>query len=66
VHTIDDDDVAYVVESVPAKRPGGGKRQFLVRWQGYDASHDTWEDEANILDPALLRSFDGGRTTQLA
>jgi len=28
-----------------------------VRWAGYDASHDTWEDEANILDRQLIKHF---------
>jgi hypothetical protein len=28
-----------------------------VRWEGFDASHDTWEDERNIIDPALLEEF---------
>ena len=42
--------------------PGGvhrkpGRRQYLVRWAGYDASHDTWEDEANVLDQELIQSF---------
>ena len=34
-----------------------GRRQYLVRWAGYDASHDTWEDEANVLDQELIQSF---------
>ena len=42
--------------------PGGvhrkpGRRQYLVRWAGYDAAHDTWEDEANVLDQELIQSF---------
>ena len=28
-----------------------------MRWAGYDASHDTWEDEANILDRQLIKHF---------
>ena len=34
-----------------------GRRQYLVRWAGYDASHDTWEDEANVLNQELIQSF---------
>ena len=26
-----------------------------------DKSHDTWEDEANILDPSLIAEFDEQR-----
>ena len=34
-----------------------GRRQYLVRWAGYDAAHDTWEDEANAPDQELIQSF---------
>jgi len=48
----------YTVESLVASRMHGGRRQFLVRWHGYQREDDTWEDEANILDPDLIRLFD--------
>ena len=37
---------------------GAGSAQFLVRWHGYGRAGDTWECEANILDPDLVRHFD--------
>ena len=48
----------YTVEALVAQRWRGGKRQFLVRWHGYGRADDTWENEANILDPDLVRHFD--------
>ena len=48
----------FTVEALVAQRWRGGKRKFLVRWHGYGRAGDTWEDEANILDPDLVRHFD--------
>ena len=48
----------YTVQSLVASRLRCGRRQFLVRWHGYGSDDDTWEDEANILDPDLVRLFD--------
>ena len=42
-----------------ATRPrGSDQRQFLVRWSGYGAEDDSWEDEANILDNKMIKAFD--------
>ena len=42
-----------------ATRPRGSEqRQFLVRWSGYCAEDDSWEDEANILDRKMIKAFD--------
>ena len=30
-----------------------------MRWLGYSHVHDSWEDEESILDPALIRAFEG-------
>ena len=37
--------------------PAGARREYLVRWEGFPPSHDTWEDEANILDADLIERF---------
>ena len=47
-----DEDV-YSVEKIVGQK--GGK--FLVRWAGFDASHDSWEPKANILDDELIAAF---------
>jgi hypothetical protein len=40
-------------------KKGRGKkkrREFLIKWEGYDDSHNSWEPEAN-LSPDLVTSF---------
>ena len=49
------DDVGHKVEALLVKRQRDQSRPF-VRWLGFDASHDTW-DEANRLDPSLVSNF---------
>ena len=44
----------FEVDHLIAERTRGGKTQFKVRWGGYSAEEDTWEDEANIMDTGLV------------
>jgi hypothetical protein len=39
----------YVIEKILGHRIVGGKHQWKVRWQGYDASADTWEPASAFL-----------------
>lgn len=39
--------------SVPTRTTG----QFLVRWAGYDASHDTWESYTNLCDNEFFHDY---------
>lgn len=34
-----------------------GKKEYLVKWQGYDIKQATWEPHGNILDPKLIEVF---------
>ena len=64
---IEDDDgmggAVFVVQKLIERRfvmhRGKRKEQFLVRWKGYDAADDTWEDGRNIYDKRLVQEFDG-------
>ena len=33
------------------------RREFLVRWDGWSKSHDSWEPESGILDPTLIAAL---------
>jgi hypothetical protein len=41
-----EDEEYWRVEAVIGVRGKPPRQQFLVRWQGFDAMHDTWEFEA--------------------
>jgi hypothetical protein len=48
----------YTVEYIINHRERANSAlEFLVKWQGYDASHNSWEPQDNILDPTVLRSY---------
>ena len=40
----------YEVETLLAHRQQGQQRQYLVKWKGYDASHNTWEPARNLVN----------------
>ena len=48
----------FEVERLLGCRTGeDGSRRFVVRWEGYSASDDSWEEECDIED-SLIRQFD--------
>ena len=38
----------FEIEKILNKRTVQGKEKFLVRWKGYIAEEDTWEDRKNL------------------
>ena len=44
----------YEVEKILNKRRIQGKEKFLVRWKGYTAEADTWEDRGNLKNASKL------------
>lgn len=34
-----------------------GKHYFLVKWKGYDASHNSWEQQSNLNCPKILKKY---------
>jgi len=53
------DEQVYDVQELLDYRPESD--EFLVRWAGYDPSHDTWEPRDNILDEELVDRFHATR-----
>ena len=39
----------YVVDKFTYMRWSKGAREYLVRWEGYSAAHDTWEPMENLV-----------------
>lgn len=33
------------------------KRAFLVRWKGFDSSHDSWVEESDLQCPRILKKY---------
>jgi hypothetical protein len=51
--------VERIMEHADVVEGGRTERRYLLRWKGYDASHDSWEPEEN-LDLGLIESYAGG------
>ena len=48
-----------VKEIVGSRRYGRWKKlQYLIRWEGYSAAHDSWEPAEGIHAPNLVRDFE--------
>ena len=53
------DHALYLADTLVASRVScQGHREFLVRWKGYGAKHDSWEPEGNIRDHSLITAHD--------
>jgi hypothetical protein len=52
------DSEAYVVELILRQRKDyKGRRSFLVKWEGYDSSENTWVKEEDLNCKELLEEF---------
>jgi hypothetical protein len=53
-----EDEEEYVVEKVLEERTVGGKTEYLVKWEGYDAAEDnTWEPAKEIRKTEAFRAW---------
>jgi len=53
----------YRIQDLVRVRGKPGKREFLVRWEGYTAKYDEWVPESKIEATDLIKEFD--RRSQL-
>ncbi|GAA5985154.1 hypothetical protein JCM11641_005468 [Rhodosporidiobolus odoratus] len=49
----------YVVEAILDEKGKGRGRKYLVRWEGYPDSDNTWEAAANVEDTEALDIWEG-------
>ena len=47
----------YQAERIVRHRMRNGTPQFLIKWLGFPASHNTWEPRENLLDGRLLKYY---------
>ena len=47
----------YQAERIVRHRMRNGTPQFLIKWLGFPASHNTWEPRENLLDGRLLKDY---------
>jgi hypothetical protein len=46
---VEDDSATYNIESIIRERKRKGKKQFLVKWEGYGPEHNSWVDETDMI-----------------
>ena len=56
---IDADDEQYAVEAILDHRKVGRSRQFLVHWEGYSDTEDSWVKERDIDEDMVRAYFEG-------
>ena len=52
----------YAVERILDERLNGRQKQYLVRWEGYDHTEDTWEPRSSFNSAAPIRLFNQSRS----
>lgn len=50
-------DGEYEVQDLLLHEKRKGKISYLVRWKGYSAEYDSWEEEENLHCPAILEAY---------
>lgn len=56
----------YSVEKILDKRTKGGKVEYLIKWEGYPDSENTWEPQDNLDCPDIISNFEAKRTAASA
>lgn len=54
---VESEDQLFEVESILDHKVENGVRRFLIRWENYSPSHDSWEREENLECPGILNAY---------
>jgi len=54
----------FKVEKIIRKRRKKGNTEYLVKWQGYNGRHNSWEPADNFLDKSVIDAFEGNTNPQ--
>lgn len=52
-----EDDMFEVENILDDKLVTSTERSYLIRWNGFDSSHDSWERESNLSCPSILKKY---------
>lgn len=55
----------YDVEKILGKKIENGKKFYLVKWENYPESKNTWEKASNILSIDLIDDFENAERNKL-
>ena len=50
----------YIIDDMMVK----DKKQYKIRWEGFNEEWDTWEQEENIGDKELIIEYENDRENQ--
>lgn len=51
------DNNEYNVHAIVGHKKQNWKQMYLIQWEGYDSSENTWESEKNLKCPQLLKKY---------
>ena len=54
VHKEATDSTYYIMEKILKDRHKDGVRKFLVKWEGYDSSHNRWEPASVFVSSNVI------------
>lgn len=60
------DNTEYEVEQIVGHRIERKKNLFLIRWKGFEPEQDTWEPEATLACPDLLKEYMEAHSSDMA
>lgn len=55
---VEDNSTAFAVEKILDDKILGKKRQYLVRWEGFDSNDDSWEPADNLDCPKKIAEYE--------